>query len=163
VAAGAAIALTVGTTNAYFTGGAALARSLTAPGRRTDRLAMPPWLLSVMLAAELVATWLLGTGTVPVSAMVTVPSAFFLAVYLGCTVSGWRILTGAPRAVAAVATVAVTVVLLLSGYALIPALLVTAVTAMWPATEGVTGDRGGRADPGSAAVMTTRPRTPAAW
>ncbi|GAA3933626.1 APC family permease [Actinoplanes auranticolor] len=141
VAAGAAIALTVGTTNAYFTGGAALARSLTAPGRRSDRLAMPPWLLTVMLAAELVATWLLGTGRVPVSAMVTVPSAFFLAVYLGCTVSGWRILTGTPRAVAAVATVAVAAVLFLSGYALIPALLVTAVTAMWPVPAA---DRGSR-------------------
>jgi amino acid efflux transporter len=152
VAAGAAIALTVGTTNAYFTGGATLARSLTAPGRRrwADRLVIPPWLLTVMLAAELVATWLLGTGTVPVSAMVTVPSAFFLAVYLGCTVSGWRTLTGAPRTVAAVATVAVAAVLLLTGYALIPALLVTAATAIWPAGRaGVVTPRSAAAGRGS--------------
>jgi amino acid efflux transporter len=152
VAAGAAIALTVGTTNAYFTGGATLARSLTAPGRRrwADRLVIPPWLLTVMLTAELVATWLLGTGTVPVSAMVTVPSAFFLAVYLGCTVSGWRTLTGAPRTVAAVATVAVAAVLLLTGYALIPALLVTAATAIWPAGRaGVVTPRSAAAGRGS--------------
>jgi amino acid efflux transporter len=134
VAAGAAIALTVGTTNAYFTGGATLARSLTARGRRRrgDRLGIPPWLLIVMLTAGMVATWLLGTGTISVSAMVTVPSTFFLVVYLGCTVSGWRTLTGPPRVVAAVATVAVAAVLVLSGYALIPALLVAAATMMWP-------------------------------
>ena len=124
VAAVSAVVLTVGTANAYLTGGAALARTLT-PRRNAG--VFPRWLLVAMVGTGLVVLGLIGTGLLPVAEAVAVPSSFFLAVYLGCTASAWRILRGPARAAAAVAGGAVVAVLAFAGPALIPVVAVAAV------------------------------------
>jgi amino acid efflux transporter len=74
---------------------------------------------------------LLGTGVVPITAAASVPSAFFLVVYLGCMVSAYRILTGRARVAATVAAVAILVVLAYARWSALPALLVVAATAVF--------------------------------
>jgi len=112
LAAVSAVPLTLGTTNAYLAGGAALARTLSP--RRAG------WLPGTIALAGVVILALIGTGLLPVAAAVTVPSSFFLVVYLGCMVSAWRVLRGPARSAAAVAAVAVVAVLAFAGPALIP-------------------------------------------
>ncbi|MGX6601303.1 APC family permease [Micromonosporaceae bacterium Da 78-11] len=132
VAAGAALLLTLGTTNAYLTGAGALARSLAPDRTRPDRTPVPPWLLAVLPAAGLAEMCLLGSGAVSTATAIGVPTTLFLVVYLGCTVAGVRILPGPARHASAVAAAAVLVVLCFSGGALIPAAVVVLVTAAWP-------------------------------
>ncbi len=131
VAAGAAVLLTVGTANAYLAGGATLARALTG-GRGPE---FPPWFLAAMVVSGGAGLGLIGSGTVPVAAGVSVPSAFFLVVYLGCMTSAFRILGGAARVAAVVATGAIAVVLGYAGWAALPAALVVAASAV-PSRRG---------------------------
>jgi amino acid efflux transporter len=121
VAAAAAVLLTIATVNAYLTGGATLARTLTArPGPD-----FPRWFLAAVIASGAAGSVLLGTGAVSVTAFLGVPSACFLVVYLGCMVSAYRVLSGAARAAAVAAAVAIGVVLAYAGWAaLLPALVV---------------------------------------
>lgn len=131
-AAVAAVLLTLGTTNAYLSGAAAVARSLV-PARhatsegREDRL--PGWLLIVISGSAAALISLGASGSVDISALIAVPTTFFLAVYLGCTIAAVRLLTGPSRVASVAATVAVAAVLSFSGYALIPAAAVTLLAA----------------------------------
>ena len=124
VAAAAAVALTLAATNAYLTGAAALAREL---GRERVRT----WWLQVAIVA--VGALLFGAvavGWVDTVQVVALPTASFLAVYLGCTVSAVRTLAGPVRVAAAVTTLAVAVVLAFTGPAvLLPAAVAVAVGA----------------------------------
>jgi len=123
VAAAAAVLLTVATVNAYLTGGASLARTLTArPGPD-----FPRWFLAAIVVSGVAGSALLGTGALSVTAGLSVPSACFLVVYLGCVASAYRVLPGAVRVAAVVAAVAIVVVLGYAGWAtLLPALVVAA-------------------------------------
>lgn len=132
IAAIAAVLLTLGTSNAYLSGAAALARSLTparhpSSERHGDRL--PGWLQIVISGSGAVLISVDASGRVEIAALVTVPTTFFLAVYLGCTTAAVRLLTGLSRVAAAAATIAVAVVLSFSGYALIPTAAVTLLAA----------------------------------
>ena len=124
VAAATAVVLTIATVNAYLTGGAMLARSLTG-GRE-----FPRWFLAAIVIASAPGLVLLGTGRLAVTAAVSVPSAFFLVVYLGCMVSAYRILTGRVRIAAAIAAVAIVVVLAYARWSALPALLVVLAAAV---------------------------------
>ncbi|HEY6745040.1 MAG TPA: amino acid permease [Mycobacteriales bacterium] len=123
VAAAAAVLLTLATVNAYLTGGAALARTLTArPGPD-----FPRWFLGAIVVSGAAGSALLGTGALSVAAGLGVPSACFLVVYLGCMLSAYRVLPGPVRVAAVVAAVAIVVVLAYAGRAaLVPALVVAA-------------------------------------
>jgi amino acid efflux transporter len=127
VAAAAAVLLTIGTANAYLTGGAALARSLRPAGPP-----FPHWFRAAIVSVAAVMLTLSGLGHLPVAGAVTVATSFFLVVYLGCMAAAVRLLRGLIRVVAAVAGVAVLVVLAFSGYALLPALAVTAAGLLLP-------------------------------
>jgi amino acid efflux transporter len=123
VAAVAAVALTLAATNAYLSGAAELAADL-----RGDRAG---WGLQVAIAAT--GTALLGataSGLVTTAQLVMLPTAMFLTVYLGCTASAARILTGRVRLAAAVAFVVVVVVLAFSEWALVAVLLVVVASSV---------------------------------
>lgn len=130
VAAVAAVLLTLGTTNAYLTGAATLARSLTRrrAGRTPPPDTLPAWLLGVILVSGGVLIGLVAANTVTAAALVTVPTTFFLVVYLGCTAAACRLLFRRTRIVAALAFAAVLAVLVFSGYALIPVAVVAFLT-----------------------------------
>jgi amino acid efflux transporter len=134
IAAVAAVVLTLAATNAYLTGAAALASALradlssargrqAAPVRQTAR--------GLQLAVGVAGVVLLtgsATGLVSTEQLVALPTTLFLAVYLGCTAAGVRILTGRTRLVSAVACLAVAGVLAFAGWALVAPLLVAVVT-----------------------------------
>ncbi|HST65853.1 MAG TPA: amino acid permease [Mycobacteriales bacterium] len=129
VAAATAVLLTIVTVNAYLTGGATLARTLTArPGPD-----FPRWFLAAIVGSGAVGSVLLGSGAVSVAAGLGVPSACFLIVYLGCMASAYRVLSGAARVAAVAAAVAIVVVLRYAGWAaLLPALVVVASVVRRP-------------------------------
>jgi amino acid efflux transporter len=131
VAAAAAVVLTLGATNAYINGAAAMAGHL-ARAARGSRDARPlRWLLGAVTAAGLLLISLYGLQMVSTAALVAVPTALFLAVYLGAMVAGARVLRGPARLAALPAALAVIVVLGFCGWALtIPAAV--ALTAIWP-------------------------------
>ena len=62
--------------------------------------------------------------------LVSVPTTMFLCVYLSCTASAARILTGRTRVAAAVALLAVLAILAFCGWALLAAAAVAAAAAM---------------------------------
>ncbi|GAA2497847.1 APC family permease [Winogradskya humida] len=119
VAAVSAVILTLGTVNAYLTGG-------------MQMVARPNRFTIAILVTEAALLTLLGTGTISTTVAVTVPTACFLLVYLLCMLSAIRSLPGLTRPVAAVVAVAVTVVLSFGGYAVVPALLVTVAAFALP-------------------------------
>jgi amino acid efflux transporter len=136
VAAAAAVLLTLGTTNAYLSGAAVMARSLTArpeqdgdgaaaggAGGRSSR-----GLLVAIAAAGLLIIAAESAHLVGTAELVTIPTALFLAVYVGCTASASRVLTGGSRVAAVAALGAVLTVLAFSGWAAAVAVL-TAGTA----------------------------------
>ncbi|HEX6340430.1 APC family permease [Umezawaea sp.] len=135
VAAVGAAVLTLGGVNAYLTGAAALARSLTRPSAR-PRGGPPDWLLVVVVASACALLGLGGAGVLAPEDLVTVPSTLFLVVYLGCTAAAWRLLTGPVRAVAAVAFAGVLVIIGFSGCAVLLAALVAAGAAARPGPRG---------------------------
>ena len=133
VAAAAALVLTVGAVNAYISGATEMLRELTAvpsqmrpngPGR-PSRLSAHA-LLGIIALAGLLLIGLSALRLADIIALVSVPTAMFLCVYLSCTASAVRILAGSARAAAAVAVLAVLAVLAFCGW---PALLAVAVVA----------------------------------
>lgn len=139
VAAVASVVLTLGTTNAYISGAATMAMELTQrpPGERSAR----PFLAAIGLAG-ITLIGLYWVRLVTTAQLVELPATLFLAVYLGCTVSGVRTLAGRPRLAAGGAAVAVTVILLFSGWALLVAAAVAPTAAF--ATAVRRGAPGGR-------------------
>jgi amino acid efflux transporter len=128
VAAGAAVVLTLGTTNAYLSGAAALINSLTRPGAHASRSRAPRGFYIAIAGWGLVVLGLHATGAVSTTLLVAVPTALFVTVYLGCTLSALRVLPGRARAAAAPSLAAVVVVLAFSGWAALVAAAV-AITA----------------------------------
>jgi amino acid efflux transporter len=129
VAAVAAVVLTLGATNAYINGAAAMAGQLAsaAPGARVSRPLFR--LLAAITAAGLLLMTLYGLGIASAAALVAVPTALFLGVYLGSMLSAARVLRGRVRLAAWPAALAVIVVLGFCGWALIvPAIVATAVS-----------------------------------
>ncbi len=133
VAAAAALILTVGAVNAYISGATEMLRELTAvPSQmRPNGPGRPPRLsahalLGIIALAGLLLIGLSALRLADIIALVSVPTAMFLCVYLSCTVSAVRILAGSARAAAAVAVLAVLAVLAFCGW---PALLAVAVVA----------------------------------
>jgi amino acid efflux transporter len=121
IAAVAAIVLTLGATNAYINGAAAMAGQLAhaAPGSRSRPVLR---LLAAIIAAGLLLIFLYGFGIVSTAALVAVPTSLFLAVYLAAMVAGARVLRGPVRLACLPAAVAVIIVLGFCGWALaIPA------------------------------------------
>jgi amino acid efflux transporter len=91
IAAVAAIVLTLGATNAYISGAAAVAGQLL---RRRGRGAPLRRLLTAIGAAGLLLITLYGLRIVGTTALVAVPTALFLAVYLGAMAAAVRVLRG---------------------------------------------------------------------
>jgi amino acid efflux transporter len=133
-AAMAAVVLTLGTTNAYINGAAAMARELTG-ARPTSR--QSPWLLAAIAVSGLVLVTFYGFGLVGPAALVAIPTTLFLAVYLGCMAAAVRVLRGPARAAAVPAVAAVAVMLAFCGWAIAaPALVGAAVAAAALARPG---------------------------
>jgi len=128
IAAVAAIVLTLGATNAYINGAAAMAGQLAraASGRGRGPV--------LRLLAAITATGLLliigyGLRIVGTAALVAVPTALFLAVYLGAMTAAARVLRGPARLAALPAALAVTAMLGFCGWALaVPAAVALAVS-----------------------------------
>jgi amino acid efflux transporter len=129
VAAGAALLLTLANTNAYLTGAAGLARFLTpapaSPERHDDRL--PFWLLAAISISGATMIGLDAGGALSTAALVSVPTTFFLTVYLGCTTAAIRLLSGTARYAAVASAIAVIAVLAFSGYALLLPLAIAVI------------------------------------
>src|SRR6516162_770625 len=133
VAAAAALVLTAGSVNAYISGATEMLRELTAvPGHREPNGPARPHrlsahaLLGVIALAGLVLIGLSALRLADIIALVSVPTAMFLCVYLSCTASAARILAGPARVAAAVAVLAVLAVLAFCGW---PALVAVAIVA----------------------------------
>ncbi|GLY47606.1 amino acid permease [Lentzea sp. NBRC 102530] len=132
-----AVVLTIGTINAYVSGAATLARSLTRDPRECDT--PPHWLNTAILASSGVLISLFGLGVLDLDSLVAVPSTMFLLVYLGCTASAWRVLSGGVRVAAAVAFAVVLVVLAFTALAGVAAAAVALVA--WLSTRDRNADR----------------------
>ena len=155
-AAVAAVVLTLGATNAYLTGAGQMITRLTA-GRRAARSSRP--LLLLIAAAGLTLIGLYALHIVSTAGMVALPTAMFACVYLGCTVSAARILTGPARIAAMPAALAVAAMMAWCGWALAAAAVVAAAalgTRTRPPARGAAAAR-------AAAVLraVTRPARPA--
>jgi hypothetical protein len=140
-AAVAAIVLTLGATNAYINGAAALAGQLVhaAPGGR--RSAPMVRLLAAIGVAGLLLITLYGLRIVGTAALVAVPTVLFLTVYLGAMAAAVRVLCGRVRLAALPAGLAVAVMLGFCGWALVlPLGIALAVfwrlTVFWPLAIG---------------------------
>jgi amino acid efflux transporter len=153
-AAVAAVVLTLGATNSYLSGAAAMAAELT--GRRgarrepdalqqltsqrslTSRPRLASWkdpgstrpLLALIAAAGLLVIGLYAVRIVSTAQLVEIPTTLFLAVYLACTLSAVRTLAGGARRAALPAVLAVGAVLLFSGWALAIAAAVAVTAAL---------------------------------
>ena len=128
VAAVAAVVLTIGAINAYISGAAAVAGQLahTVPSRR--RGAPRLRLLAAVAAAGLLLITLYGLRIVGAAALVAVPTALFLTVYLGAMAAAARVLRGPARLAALPGALAVAVMLGFCGWALaMPAAVALAV------------------------------------
>ncbi len=137
VAAAAALLLTAGSVNAYLSGATEMLRELTAvsgpmspnePGR-PPRLSSRAFLGGIALAG-LVLIAMSALRLADTAVLVSVPTTMFLCVYLSCTASAARILTGKTRAAAAVALLAVLAILAFCGWALLAAAVIAAAAAM---------------------------------
>jgi amino acid efflux transporter len=123
-AAVAAIVLTLGATNAYINGAAALAGQLAGGSRSTPMVR----LLAAIGVAGLLLIGLYGLGVVGTAALVAVPTVLFLTVYLGVMTAAVRVLRGRVRLAALPAGLAVAVMLGFCGWALaLPLLIALAV------------------------------------
>jgi len=118
IAAAVAVVLTLSTTNAYINGAAGMAGQLARaqPGSRASRPMLR--LLAAISAAGLVLLILDGLRIVSTTTLVAMPTALFLAVYLGAMVAAARVLRAPARLAAIPATLAVVVVLGFCGWAL---------------------------------------------
>src|SRR5438034_977765 len=144
VAAVAALLLTAGSVNAYISGATEMLRELTAvpsqkgpnaPGR-PPRLSAHA-LLGIIALAGLLLIGLSALRLADIIALVSVPTAMFLCVYLSCTAAAARILTGPARVAAAVAVLAVLAVLAFCGWQALLAVAVVAAVACYPSAAGM--------------------------
>jgi amino acid efflux transporter len=129
IAAVAAIVLTLGATNAYLNGAAAMAGQLAhvMPGSR--RPAPMLRLLAAIAAVGLLLITLYGLRIVSTAALVALPTTLFLTVYLGAMAAAARVLSGPVRLAAPPAALAVTVMLGFCGWALaLPAAIALAAS-----------------------------------
>ena len=127
VAAVTAIVLTLGTTNAYVTGAATMARELI-HRRDSHRAGAQLGFLAAIAAAGLVLITLYGAGLVTTTGMVGIPTTLFLSVYLAAMAAAIIVLRGAARTAAIPAALAVIVMLAYCGWLLaIPAAVALAV------------------------------------
>jgi len=157
-AAAAAAVLTLGTTNAYINGAAAMAGALSRPGHGGGDAVSPgavprrpaPGFLAAIAASGLLLITLYGLGLASPASLVAVPTALFLCVYLGCMIAAARVLPGGARWAALPAAVAVLVMLGYCGWAL----------AAPAAVAGAVFLRRRRADP-AAATPVVQERRPA--
>ncbi len=127
VAALAAVALTLATTNAYLTGAAALADSLRrtpAPPAEPDRSHQLQYVTGAVGLLMFAAT---AAGLISTAQLVALPTAFFLTVYLGGTAAAVRLFTGRLRLIAALACGAVAALTGFAGWALLGPLVVVLV------------------------------------
>lgn len=108
VAAAAAVVLTLGSVNAYLSGAVQMAGS---------RLRI----LAPVAACGLVILGLYGLGGANIDALVEVPTAMFVCVYLACLAAGTRLLAGRARLAAIVALPAVATILAFCGWSALPA------------------------------------------
>jgi amino acid efflux transporter len=128
-AAVAAIVLTLGATNAYINGAAAMAGQLVHAGPGPRRPAPVLRLLAAIAAAGLLLITLYGLRIVSTAALVTVPTVLFLTVYLGAMAAAARVLRGPARLAARLALLAVAVMLGFCGWALaLPAAIALAAS-----------------------------------
>jgi amino acid efflux transporter len=151
--AGAAVLLTVGTTNAYVAGATRLATSLAADG------SMPGWMaragapLGVIAAAGAAILGFLAAGLVDVDPIVRAISTCFVAVYVAATAAGLRLLDGRLRAAAGLSLTLVVVVLAFSGpYIAAPAAVALLAGAFVSARAGGAAWRGASAAAGCRAA-----------
>jgi amino acid efflux transporter len=139
-AAVAAAVLTLGSVNAYVTGAAEMAVELTR-SRRRDRPGaggsrLSPGLLAAIAVSGLALISLYGAGLASPVALVTLPAALFLVVYLGCMTSAARILRGPARWAAAPAALVVAGILAYCGWSLAaPGAVILAVGLARPLTR----------------------------
>ena len=132
IAAVAAVALTLATTNAYLTGAAVLAAALRAPVAQDaagaqEAVGAPRGAGQLQIGTGVVGLLILGgaaTGLLTTAQLVALPTALFLTVYLGCLAAATRIRTGGTRVIAALAFLAVTIILGFTGWALLGVLAV---------------------------------------
>src|SRR5215831_637260 len=94
VAAVAALVLTLGATNAYINGAAAMAEQLAPAASGSRRSAPMHRLLAAIAVAGLLLILGYGLGIVGTGALVEVPTVLFLTVYLGAMIAAARVLHG---------------------------------------------------------------------
>jgi len=124
-AAVAAVVLTLGTTNAYINGAIQMVGELRQGGGR------PAAFLAVIGVTGAAGLALYGFGVVDVAAMVELPTALFLAVYLGAMVAAIRLLRGRIRIAAIPAALAVAAMLTFCGWTVaLPAAVALTVLAV---------------------------------
>jgi amino acid efflux transporter len=141
IAAVAAIVLTLGATNAYINGAAAMAGQLAHAASGSRGRGPVLWLLAAITATGLLLIILYGLRIVSTAALVAVPTALFLAVYLGAMAAAARVLRGPVRLAALPAALAVTAMLGFCGWALaVPAAVALAVS--WRARADARRHRG---------------------
>jgi amino acid efflux transporter len=141
-AAGAALVLTLGTTNAYLSGASEMIMQMWCSTGRKDTLRprstgrkdtlrprRRPFLL-VIAAVGLALIVAYALHLVSTTALVTLPTTMFLTVYLCCTASAARILVGPARLAAWPALIAVAGVLAFCGWALAAAAAVAGAAAV---------------------------------
>jgi amino acid efflux transporter len=151
--AGAAVLLTVGTTNAYVAGATRLAGALAADGSMPRAMARPGAPLAVIAAASVAILAALAAGLVDVDPIVRAISTVFVAVYLAATAAGVRLLAGRLRATAALSLALVVVVLGFSGpYVAAPAAIALLALAFVSARAGGAAWRGSSAAAGCRAA-----------
>lgn len=138
LAAVVAVALTLAATNAYLSGAAELiARGRAETGgvaKPSSRLLLP----AVIVAGGAGLLAAVGAGWISTAALVNIPTAMFIAVYLACTIAAARVLTGPIQLTARIATVVVAAVLVFVGWplALVALVAVVAFSSRRPAVAG---------------------------
>jgi amino acid efflux transporter len=142
IAAAAALILTAGSVNAYLSGAAEMLRELTAVSSQDNHnrpngvghLPRPSvnLFLGFIALAGLAVIALSALQLADIAVLVSIPTTMFLCVYLSCTLSAARLLTGKTRIAAAVAVLAVTAVLAFSGWTALLAAAVIALIAARP-------------------------------
>jgi amino acid efflux transporter len=131
-AAVAAIVLTIGTTNAYISGAAAMTGELIRPRTGTAPGAPKRLLLSAIAITGVILLTAYGLHLAGTTALVAVPTTLFLAVYLGAMTAAVRVLRGAARLAAIPGAAAVLIMLTFCTWALAIPAAVIAITTRKP-------------------------------
>jgi amino acid efflux transporter len=156
VAAAAALILTAGSVNAYLSGATEMLRELTAAPRRRRQPSARLFLGFIGLTGLAVIA-LSALRLADTAALVGVPTAMFLCVYLSCTASAVRILTGPVRVAAAAALLAVLTILAFCGALALTCAAVIAVLAIAASRPaGLAGRRLRRPPASTAQSVVTR-------